>query len=73
MRLNFLTYLKDPFTKEHKVFKFKDKQVAYNWFNKTTNMTTGRVNNTRKITFKPTGLVTGRDGAVIGMWKEATQ
>ena len=73
MKLQFLTYLKDPFSKEHKVFNFKNKQVAYDWFNKITNLTTGRVTNTRKITFKPTGLVTGRDGAVIGMWKEAVQ
>ncbi|NBR97138.1 MAG: hypothetical protein EBT48_06005 [Verrucomicrobia bacterium] len=73
MKLRFIAYMKDPFSKEHKVFKFKDKSTAYGWFNKVTSLTTGRVTDKRRITFKPEGLVAGCNGTVIGMWKEETQ
>ncbi|NCZ53261.1 hypothetical protein EBY67_04930 [bacterium] len=69
MKYNFVTYLQDPWSKEHKVFKFKSLEVAYAWFNKMTNIKTGRTTNKRKITFNSQGLVTARDGAVIGMWR----
>ena len=69
MKYNFVTYLQDPWSKEHKVFKFKSLEVAYAWFNKMTNIKTGRPTNKRKITFNSKGLVTARDGAVIGMWR----
>lgn len=69
MKYNFVTYLKDPWSKEHKVFKFRSLEVAYDWFNKMDNLVTGRKINKRKITFNSKGLVTARDGAVIGMWR----
>lgn len=69
MKYNFVTYLQDPWSKEHKVFKFKSLEVAYAWFNKMTNIKTGRTTNRRKITFNSKGLVTARDGAVVGMWR----
>jgi hypothetical protein len=69
MKYNFVTYLKDPDSKQHKVFKFKSLEDANTWFNKFTAISTGRVFNRRKVTFNAKGLVTSRDGAVVGMWR----
>jgi len=69
MKYKFVTYLRDPWSKDHKVFKFVDLKTAYDWFNRVTNLKTGQITNKRKITFQPHGLVTARDGAVIGMWR----